>query len=67
MHVMYSRDWSGLTACYSAGIPFFRWMLEGDVLFSAMLFGAYALAVVWQRRPGRMIRLPVVEERFRRR
>src|SRR5436309_1749075 len=66
VHAMYSRDWSGLVACYSAGIPFFRWMLEGDLLFAALLFGAYALATVWQR-PRRMIRQPVVEDRLRRR
>jgi hypothetical protein len=65
IHAMYSRDWSGLVACYSAGIPFFRWMLEGDLLFAAMLFGAFALATVWQG-PRRMIRQPVVKDRFRR-
>jgi hypothetical protein len=44
VRMMYSRAWSGLAACYAAGIPFFRWMLEGDLLFSALLFGAYGLA-----------------------
>jgi hypothetical protein len=66
VHAMYSRDGKGLAACYAAGIPFFRWMLEGDVLFAALLFGAYALAIAWQG-PRRMIRLPVVDHRFRRR
>ena len=66
VHAMYGRDLGGLTACYSAGIPFFRWMLEGDLLFAGLLFGAYALATVWQG-PRRMIRQPVVEDRFRRR
>jgi hypothetical protein len=60
---MYSRDWSGLAACYSAGIPFFRWMLEGDVLFCAMLFGAYALAIACQ--PRRLVRQPARIERTR--
>ncbi len=41
----YAANWQGLLACYGRGIPFFRWMLEGDVAFSAILFGAYALAV----------------------
>ena len=31
-----------------------------------LLFGAYALAIAWQG-PRRMIRLPVVDHRFRRR
>jgi hypothetical protein len=44
MHRMYAAGWSGLAACYAAGIPFFRWMVEGDVVFTAMLFGAYVAA-----------------------
>jgi hypothetical protein len=44
IHMMYSRDWSGLAACYAAGVPFFRWMLEGDLLFGGLLFGVYGLA-----------------------
>jgi hypothetical protein len=63
---MYSRDWSGLLACYTAGIPFFRTMLEGDVFFGGVLFGLYALAAVWSR-PRRMMRQPVYEERRPRR
>jgi hypothetical protein len=66
IHGMYSRDWSGLVACYTAGIPFFRSMLEGDVFFGAMLFGLYALAAVWIG-PRRMMRQPVYEERRPRR
>ncbi len=44
LHSMYSRGFDGLMACYAAGVPFFRWMLEGDVFFAAVLFGAYVLA-----------------------
>jgi hypothetical protein len=61
VHAMYSRDWSGLAACYTAGIPFFRWMLEGDLFFGSLLFGAYALAVY--RLPRRMVRQPVPVKR----
>jgi uncharacterized protein DUF6580 len=50
IHMMYSRDWNGLAACYAAGIPFFRWMLEGDLLFSGLLFGVYGLAYFTARR-----------------
>ena len=42
-HAAYAADWHGLLLCYARGIPFFRWMLEGDVAFSAILFGGYAL------------------------
>jgi len=44
LHAMYGRGWGGLMACYAAGLPFFRWMLEGDVVFAAVLFGSYVLA-----------------------
>jgi hypothetical protein len=47
----YAANWHGLLACYARGIPFFRWMLEGDVAFSAMLFGAYFVAVQSSRLP----------------
>jgi hypothetical protein len=39
----YSLD--GLRDCYAAAVPFYRGTLMGDVLFSAALFGAYALLV----------------------
>jgi len=41
----YSADLSGLLRCYLSGLPFHRGTLLGDVVFSAALFGAYALAV----------------------
>jgi hypothetical protein len=50
VHMMYSRDWNGLATCYAAGIPFFRWMLEGDLLFGGLLFGAYWLAYLVSHR-----------------
>ena len=52
-HRMYAAGWSGLAACYAAGVPFFRWMAEGDVVFAAMLFGAYVAATAMHasRRP----------------
>ena len=42
---LYSRGWDGLLKCYAMGVPFLYNALAGDVLFSAALFGAYALAV----------------------
>jgi hypothetical protein len=35
---MYPKTISGLMACYAAGVPFFRRALEGDVLFTALMF-----------------------------
>ena len=41
---LYPKTTAGLVDCYVAGIPFFRNMLLGDLLYSALLFGALALA-----------------------
>ncbi|HEY1678918.1 MAG TPA: DUF6580 family putative transport protein [Candidatus Sulfotelmatobacter sp.] len=35
---MYSRSFSGLLACYTAAIPFFRGTLESDLFFSIAIF-----------------------------
>jgi len=35
---------AGLAACYIAGLPFFRNTLAGDAVYSALFFGAFALA-----------------------
>jgi hypothetical protein len=40
---MYSRTLSGLMNCYIAGVPFFRGTLVGDLVYSAVLFGGFAL------------------------
>lgn len=41
----YSRDWAGFAECYALAIPFFLRTLAGDLAFSAILFGAYFLAM----------------------
>ena len=35
---MYPKTLAGLTACYAAGLPFFRRSIEGDLLFTALMF-----------------------------
>jgi hypothetical protein len=40
---LYPLTWSGLAACYTAAIPFFRNSLLGDAAFTALLFGGLAL------------------------
>lgn len=40
---MYSRTLSGLMNCYIAGVPFFRGTFVGDLVYSAVLFGGFAL------------------------
>ncbi len=39
----YPKTWEGLVACYVAALPFFQNQLLGDLAFSAVLFGAWAL------------------------
>jgi hypothetical protein len=40
----YPKTLAGLAACYVAAIPFFQNTLAGDLVFSALLFGGFALA-----------------------
>ena len=40
---MYPHTLAGLAACYVAAIPFFQNTVAGDLLFSALLFGGFAL------------------------
>ncbi len=40
---LYPPTASGLTLCYAAGLPFLGNTLLGDLFFSGVLFGAYAL------------------------
>ena len=40
---IYPPTLAGLTACYVAAIPFFQNTLAGDLFFSALLFGGFAL------------------------
>ena len=39
---LYPRTAEGLLACYIAAVPFFRHTLLGDLLYTAVLFGAFA-------------------------
>jgi hypothetical protein len=40
----YPHTPTGLAECYAAAIPFYRWMVAGDVVYMAILFGCYAVA-----------------------
>jgi hypothetical protein len=40
----YPKTAGGLLACYASAVPFFRNSLLGDLFYSAVLFGAFALA-----------------------
>jgi len=40
----YPQSLEGLGLCYAAGLPYFRGTLMGDLFYSGVLFGAFALA-----------------------
>ena len=42
---MYAPNISGLTASYVAGLPFFGYTFAGDLFYSMLFFGLYALTV----------------------
>ena len=41
--MLYPHTMGGLTACYVAALPFFSRTVLGDLFYSGVLFGAYAL------------------------
>lgn len=47
----YEKSLAGLTRCYWAAVPFYRWMLAGDVFYIATLFSCWALAGAEIARP----------------
>jgi len=40
---LYTKDLAGLIACYTAAIPFYRGTLFGDIFYTTVLFGGFAL------------------------
>ena len=41
---LYPKTLAGLAGCYVAAIPFFRNTLAGNVVYTLVLFGGFALA-----------------------
>lgn len=41
--IAYTRDLSGLTACYVAAIPYFKNLLLGNWIYGTLLFGGFIL------------------------
>ncbi len=41
---LYPKTAAGLVECYVAAVPFYRWMMAGDVFYLAVVFGCWALA-----------------------
>lgn len=40
---LYPTTWAGLGACFTAAVPFLRNTVEGDLIYTAALFGGLAL------------------------
>ncbi|MFY0599997.1 MAG: hypothetical protein JXR03_10025 [Cyclobacteriaceae bacterium] len=40
----YTRDLSGIMACYIAAIPYFKTLLMGNLIYGTILFGGFELA-----------------------
>jgi hypothetical protein len=40
---IYTQNFSGLITCYVAGIPFINGTLLGDLFYSALMFGSFAI------------------------
>jgi len=43
--ILYPKTGAGLIASYTAGLPFFRWTLLGDLAFTGLLFGLAEVAL----------------------
>lgn len=41
---MYAHTWAGMIQAYTNGLPFFKWTLAGDLVYTAALFGSYEFA-----------------------
>lgn len=46
----YSRDLAGLWQCYFMALPFLRYSLAGNLIYSAALFGGYELILLALKR-----------------
>ncbi|MFZ2025482.1 MAG: DUF6580 family putative transport protein [Microgenomates group bacterium] len=47
---MYAKTFSGLMECYAMAIPFFRNTLVGDLMYSGVFFGGFALVESFRKK-----------------
>lgn len=48
----YERSFAGLMESYTLALPFLKGTAAGDVFYSAIIFGGYALATRWNAKPA---------------
>ena len=53
----YDASLLGLLHCYGQALPFFRYTLAGDLLFTTLLFGSWAVFMAWQEKSQQVERL----------
>ena len=46
----YEQSWQGLSTCFTLAIPFFSHQVVGDLLFTGVIFGFYAVIQALSRR-----------------
>jgi hypothetical protein len=51
---LYPHTTAGLSACYLAGIPFYRNQVLGDAVYTLAIFGGYAILNRWYQ-PARQV------------
>jgi len=54
---MYTMDFSGMMQSYTMGLPFFRYQLMGDLLYSGVLFGSFEFAKVLIAKKSETVKL----------
>jgi hypothetical protein len=59
----YEKSAAGLVECYLRAVPFFRWMVAGDLFYLAVLFGCAALAGLPFAQFGRKLQVEPVTRR----
>jgi hypothetical protein len=55
---LYSLDMAGLAACYVAALPFLKYSLAGDLLWTAVLFGGAFVLARHRAAGGRVVERP---------
>jgi hypothetical protein len=59
----YEKTAAGLVECYLRAVPFFRWMVAGDLFYLGVLFGCAALAGLPFAQFGRKLQVEPVTRR----
>jgi hypothetical protein len=59
----YEKSLGGLMTCYAAAVPFYRWMLAGDIFYMSVLAACWVAAMGWRRADAS--RLAVAREEVR--